>query len=100
MTKPATNLHDAEPAAWRGEKRPDLPPRTRFVLDQLAAADGPLNRWRLVDQLAPGAEDDGVLRTYISRLRDFLGDDAIRTARGIGYQLTELGREKYARLCA
>lgn len=77
-----------------------LPPRPRFILDQLATAAGPVNRWALVDQLSPGADDDGVLRTYISRIRDFLGDDAIVTARGVGYQLTEKGRAAYALLTA
>lgn len=75
-----------------------LHPRSRFVLDLLAEAPGPVNRWELVDRLAPGADDDAILRTYISRLRDFLGDDAITTARGVGYVLTEKGRAAYALL--
>lgn len=77
-----------------------LPPRPLFILSCLAEHPGPVSRWDLVDQLTPGADDDGVLRTYISRLRDFLGDDAISTARGVGYQLTEKGRAAYALLCA
>lgn len=77
-----------------------LPPRPRFILDRLATAAGPVDRWELVDQLSPGAADDAMLRTYISRLRDFLGDGAIVTARGVGYQLTEKGRAAYALLCA
>jgi len=76
----------------------NLHPRPQFVLDLLAAAPGPVGRWELVDRLSPGADDDGVLRTYISRLRDFLGDDAIETARGVGYVLTEKGRAAYASL--
>lgn len=78
-----------------------LQPRPRFVLDTLAAAEGPVDRWSLVNQLRiKPADDDGPLRTYISRLRDFLGDDAIATVRGVGYQLTEKGRAAYALLAA
>lgn len=77
-----------------------LQPRPLLILSRLAEHSGPVSRWALVDEISPGADDDGVLRTYISRLRDFLGDDAIKTARGIGYQLTEQGRAKYAKLCA
>ena len=52
-----------------------LPPRPRQILDRLAEHPGPVSRWALVDQIAPGSEDDGVLRTYISRLRDALGQE-------------------------
>jgi DNA-binding response OmpR family regulator len=76
-----------------------LTPRPRALLDRLAAVDGPVDRWALVDQLRiRPADDDGPLRTYISRLRDFLGDDAIATVRGVGYRLTEKGRAAYALL--
>jgi DNA-binding response OmpR family regulator len=78
-----------------------LTPRPRMVLDRLAEAEGPVDRWALVRFLGLKAPDDeGVLRTYISRLRDFLGDDAIATVRHRGYQLTEKGRAAYARMVA
>jgi DNA-binding response OmpR family regulator len=77
-----------------------LTPRASFILDLLAEANGPVRRWDLVDRIAPGSDDDGVLRLYICRIRDVLGDDAISTARGLGYQLTEKGRAAYDRLRA
>lgn len=79
-----------------------LGPRSLFLLAKLAAADGPVNRWDLAVQLAgtPRADDDGVVRTYVSRLRDVLGDDAIETVRHAGYRLTAKGRAAYALLSA
>jgi DNA-binding response OmpR family regulator len=73
-------------------------PRPLQVLAHLANTPGPVSKWALVDRLQPGADDDGVLLTYISRLRDALGNDAIETIRGVGYQLTEKGRAAYAAL--
>ncbi|MDB5448402.1 MAG: hypothetical protein JWQ97_3719 [Phenylobacterium sp.] len=37
MTKPATHLHDAEPAAWRGEKRPEPTPEQTKLFRACAA---------------------------------------------------------------
>lgn len=77
-----------------------LQPRPRMLLDRLAEADGPVDRWSLLGNLRLSVDDEGVLRTYISRLRDVLGPDAIATVRHVGYQLTEKGRAAYARLSA
>lgn len=73
-------------------------PRAAYVLKMLAASPGPVNRWHLVDQLTPGAEDDGVLRVYIRRIRKALGYGAVRTIRGKGYLLTYRGRIAYERM--
>lgn len=67
-------------------------PRCLVVLEVLASAPGPVARWDLVDRLCRRSEDDGVLRTYVSRLRAALGADSIITVRGVGYQLTDKGR--------
>jgi DNA-binding response OmpR family regulator len=74
--------------------------RPRLILDRLAESDGPVDRWDLVDEITPGATDDTVLRTYVSRLRSALGAGAIATSRGLGYELTQEGRAAYARLKA
>jgi two-component system response regulator QseB len=45
------------------------------------------SRDELVAEVFPDAEDDGVVDTYVHYLRRKLGRDAVRTVRGLGYQL-------------
>ena len=45
------------------------------------------SRSELVAEVFPDAEDDGVVDTYIHYLRRKLGRQAVRTVRGLGYQL-------------
>ena len=45
------------------------------------------SRSELVAEVFPDAEDDGVVDTYVHYLRRKLGRGAIRTVRGLGYQL-------------
>jgi DNA-binding response OmpR family regulator len=72
--------------------------REAHVAALLSAAPGPLSRWQLIDAMQLGFEDDGVVRLHICRLRDKLGDDAIRTLRGVGYELTDAGRKALKQL--
>jgi len=44
-------------------------------------------RDELMAEVFPDAEDDGVVDTYVHYLRRKLGRDAVRTVRGLGYQL-------------
>ena len=45
------------------------------------------SRDELMAEVFPDAEDDGVVDTYVHYLRRKLGRDAVRTVRGLGYQL-------------
>lgn len=45
------------------------------------------SRGELVAQVFPDAEDEGVVDTYVHYLRRKLGRGAVRTVRGLGYQL-------------
>ena len=45
------------------------------------------SRLELLAEVFPDAEDDGVVDTYVHYLRRKLGRDAVRTVRGLGYQL-------------
>ena len=45
------------------------------------------SRAELVAEVFPDADDDGVVDTYVHYLRRKLGREAVRTVRGLGYQL-------------
>jgi two-component system response regulator QseB len=45
------------------------------------------SRSELVAEVFPDADEDGVVDTYVHYLRRKLSRDAIRTVRGLGYQL-------------
>ena len=49
------------------------------------------SRAELVAEVFPDAEDEGVVDTYVHYLRRKLGREAIRTVRGLGYQLGPVG---------
>ena len=49
------------------------------------------SRAELVAEVFPDAEDEGVVDTYVHYLRRKLGRPAIRTVRGLGYQLGSVG---------
>ena len=48
------------------------------------------SRSELVSRVFTGADDDGVVDTYVHYLRRKLGTPVVRTVRGIGYQLGKL----------
>jgi len=48
------------------------------------------SRSELLDRVFTGADEDGVVDTYVHYLRRKLGTPVVRTVRGLGYQLGEL----------
>lgn len=75
-------------ALWRGEPLPLTPTEFR-VLKLLAESRGVVPRDRLLALLwDDGARfvDDNTLSVHISRLREKVGAEHIRTVRGVGYQ--------------
>ena len=48
------------------------------------------SRSELLDRVFTGADDDGVVDTYVHYLRRTLGAPVVRTVRGVGYQLGKL----------
>lgn len=75
-------------ALWRGEPLPLTPTEFR-VLKILAESRGVVPRDRLLALLwDDGARfvDDNTLSVHISRLREKVGTEHIRTVRGVGYQ--------------